>query len=112
MEDDLQRSATWIGSRVFSSAWVERVWGRLLLCIFVSAFVSAGPNVERKSQALLTACVYAVLNLSLGFVRPESLRRARATLLFAIADVMLVSAVVYYTGGAFDSWFEGVNNFV
>ncbi len=87
-------------NRYFSLFWFEIVRTRLVLCIIIASLTYLNPRTGNPRSIYFSLSVYVALNLLLGVIEPSFLRLKRWKIVREIADIVLISVVIYYSSEA------------
>lgn len=93
-------------TNTFSSFWFVIAKTRLsVLCLVVLLFSTFAPSGPNFWIIVASIGIYIAINLALGFLGPETLRRKRVRAIPAIIDIAFISSLVFVTGGQNSPWF-------
>ncbi len=78
---------------------------RLLLSLTVIAYTFLNSRIANKWEIVVVTLAYAIFHVMFGLFGVNTLKLKRVRFVRALADVILISFVTYYTGGRDSSWF-------
>ena len=89
----------------FSDFWFLIFQARLLLCAVVVVFAILTTPLASLLRVIFGTAIYLAINVGLGLLSRQTLRRKRIRVFPAVLDVAFTSYLVFLTGGESSVWY-------